>query len=339
MPDEPYSRFRLWARCLWRYRYGSAFHLFSTLLFALVMRLYQAPEEAIRYGLLLSLALGLMVLLALSLRQMARQRALASLLSQLPESLSHLPEPEGPAEEACQQLLQELARLHRERITQDDRRYEALSDYYTLWGHQIKTPIAAMGLLLRQEDSEQGRALRNELFKTEQYVDMALNYLRLAGELDDFLFEELALRELVSQVARRFAAQFVQQRLSLTVELPEELRVLTDRKWLHFVLGQLFANALKYTAKGGVRVSFDAKRQELCIADTGRGIRKEDLPRVFEPGFTGYSGRVDQQATGIGLSLCQTACRRLGHSLRIESGPGQGTRLYIGFGRQNLTIE
>lgn len=330
---------RLWGRCLWRCRLGAALYLLSTLLFALVMGLYGAAAEGIRYGLLLSLVLGLVGLLVISLRLYGKARALQALSDALPDSLAHLPSASGPVEEAHQALLRELARRYRERVTQDDQRYEALTAYYTLWGHQIKTPIAAMGLLLNREDSAQARQLQSELLRTEQYVDMALNYLRLQAEVDDFRFEQLALRELVSEAARRFAAQFVHKRLSLAVTVPEERSVLSDRKWLRFVVEQLLANALKYTEQGGITIRWAEDREELCIADTGRGIRPEDLPRVFDLGFTGYTGRVDQRATGIGLTLCRDACRRLNHSLRIESALGQGTRVFIGFSRGGISIE
>lgn len=309
------------------------------LLFSLVLGLSGAGTPGLWYGLILCLSLGLIALLLAGLRTLGQVRALQALLGGLPESLNHLPPALGPVAGLYQQLLGELALRHRRQVTQDDERYQALTAYYTLWGHQIKTPIAAMGLLLNREDSAMARQLQGELLRTEQYVDMALNYLRLDAEVDDFRFEQLALKPLVSAAARRFAAQFVEKRLSLSLEIPDDLLVLSDGKWLRFVLEQLLANALKYTGQGGIRIRWLMDTQELMMEDTGRGIRPEDLPRVFELGFTGFTGRVDQQATGIGLFLCRRICQRLNHSLRIQSALTEGTQLYVGFARDGMSIE
>ena len=331
--------FRLYLRSLWHHRVAAALYLLGMLLFALVLHLSGAGTPGLWYALILSLSLGLIALLLAGLYTFGQARRLHALLYALPESLHHLPPAQGPVMEAHQQLLMELALRYRQQVTEDDQRYQALTAYYTLWGHQIKTPIAAMGLLLNREDSAMARQLQVELLRTEQYVDMALNYLRLNAEVDDFRFERLPLKPQVSAAARRFAAQFVEKRLSLRVEVPDDLLVLTDGKWLRFVLEQLLANALKYTAEGGIHIGWDEATQELMIQDTGRGIRPEDLPRVFELGFTGFTGRVDQQATGIGLYLCRRICQRLNHSLTIQSTLAEGTQLFIGFKRGGISIE
>ncbi len=308
------------------------------LILYVVTALYQLNMEALGYG-------GLLCLLPLSLaawvdylRYAAHHQALARLLPGLPESISHLPETSGLVQQDYQAALKALYQQHKQQVTQADARSQALAHYYTLWSHQIKTPLAAMRLLL-QEDTAHDRKLLGELFKVNQYVNMALGYARLDSQASDFVFSRLKLASPVSQTARRFAAQFVAKRLSLNLSVPEEASAVTDEKWLCFLLEQLLSNAIKYTQAGGVSISWEEGQKELIIQDTGMGIMPEDLPRVFEMGFTGYNGRVDQQATGIGLFLARETAQRLGLTLRLDSKPGQGTRAVIGFPRETLMVE
>ena len=131
------------------------------------------------------------------------------------------------------------------------------------------------------------------------------------------------------------------KRLSLDFAIPSDVTVLTDEKWLGFVLGQLLMNALQYTQSGGVRLYLEPDAPlTLVIADSGCGIRPEDLPRVFEQGYTGLSGRQNQGSTGLGLHLCRQITDRLGHSLRLESdGPRRGTRALLGLASAALEVE
>ena len=214
--------------------------------------------------------------------------------------------------------------------------YREMIEYYTLWAHQIKTPIAAMRLLLQQEDSDRNRELLSELFKIEQYVLMVLQYLRLESESSDLVLKTQNLDDIIRQAVKKYAPLFIRKKLTLVYE-PVNCQVLTDEKWLEFVLEQILSNAIKYTKRGSVAVYMDDREEKtLVIADTGIGIAAEDVPRVFEKGFTGYNGRYDKRSTGIGLYLCRRVLNRLSHTIRIESEPGQGTRVYINLDTVNL---
>ena len=176
-----------------------------------------------------------------------------------------------------------------------------------------------------------------ELFRMEQYVDMVLQYLRLSSGENDLVIREYKLDELIREAVRKYAAQFVLKKLRLTY-IPTEISVVTDRKWFGCILEQLLSNAIKYTPAGGsiaIRVEEDA----LHISDTGIGIAPEDLPRVFEQGYTGENGREQQRATGLGLYLCREALTRLGHSIRLESTPGQGTTAFVWLERDEREYE
>lgn len=184
--------------------------------------------------------------------------------------------------------------------------------------------------------------MQNELFRIEQYADMALQYTRLGAETNDFVFEHVMLDEVIRPSIHKYARQFIQKQLRLSYA-PCELMAVTDKKWLGFVLDQLLSNAVKYTKQGGVTIRvcgdkhlFDktetsGESVRIIIEDTGIGIHAEDLPRVCEKGYTGYNGHADKYSTGIGLYLCRSILDKLGHSFQITSEQGRGTRVEIVF--------
>lgn len=215
-------------------------------------------------------------------------------------------------------------------------KYSDMVDYYTMWVHQIKTPIASMHLILQKEDSEDSRRLRAELFRVEQYVQMVLCFLRLDSDFTDYVIKEYRVDDIIRPAVRRLAPQFIMKKLSLEYEQTDEV-ALTDEKWLSFVVEQVLSNAVKYTSAGSISIKCDGDR--LVISDTGIGIAAEDLPRIFDKGYTGFNGRADRKASGIGLYLCRRICDNLGHSIKAESVPGHGTTIIIGLERDKLEVE
>ena len=303
--------------------------------FAAVFSLYDLPAEAVWYAALLCLAVNAALFLPGYLSYVGRHRALRDLTRQDRPNLEELPPPRDALEADYQALLRAAAAARGRAETEARTARQDMTDYYTLWAHQIKTPIAAMRLLLGEGDGRDA-ALQAELLRIEQYVDMVLNYLRLDSESSDFLLRETALDGVVRQAVRRCARLFIQKKLRLDFQETGRT-VLTDEKWLYFVVVQLLTNAVKYTPKGSVTIRGEG--ETLVIADTGIGIRQEDLPRVFEKGYTGYNGHEDKRSTGIGLYLCRRVCDKLGHGIRIESQPGQGTRVYLDLSRERQLLE
>lgn len=175
-----------------------------------------------------------------------------------------------------------------------------------------------------------------ELFRIEQYVEMVLSYQRLGSDTVDLVLRRVELDRVLRGCVRKFAGLFIMKKLPLELE-ETQLEVLTDEKWLAFVIEQLLSNALKYTREG--RIHIYAEGRSLIIEDTGTGIAPEDLPRLGERGFTGYNGRAEKGSTGLGLYLCRRICNKLGHSLRFESELSHGTRAIIGFSDYNLGVE
>ena len=317
-------------------RLAAAVGLLGAGVSVLVFWLYGLPGEGLVYTLVLWAA-GFSVLGGVDFFRFRRcHRDLEKLHKEILVTAENLPRPGCLIEEDYQSLLRLLESTLRERQAQADQAMADQLAYYTLWVHQIKTPIAAMDLLLQQ--GERGPAAQAELFKISQYVDMALQYVRLDGTTRDLHLSQVSLDQVIRQVVRKYAKLFILKKIRLDFR-ETGLTVLSDEKWLAFLLEQLLSNALKYTPEGGQVAIFGEPREILVIADTGIGIAPEDLPRVFERGFTGQNGRLDKKATGIGLYLCRRMTELLGHTLSITSAPGKGTQVRVGLRRPDLTVE
>lgn len=247
-----------------------------------------------------------------------------------------LPEADGLLARDYQQIIASYERQFQEEQIKMEQKYRDMMEYYTMWTHQIKTPIAAMRLLLQEEDTPLSREMQSELFQTEQYVQMALQYLRMEKMTSDLVFARYDLDALIRQAVRKYAPLFIRRKIILSYE-PVHCEVLTDEKWLVFVLEQILSNALKYTKSGSIHIylSPDAPKT-LVIEDTGIGIAPEDLPRIFEKGYTGCNGRADKRSTGIGLYLCRQIMEKLSHTIRIKSEMGVGTKVYLGLDTVSL---
>ena len=207
-------------------------------------------------------------------------------------------------------------------------------EYYTMWVHQIKTPISALRLLLQEKNKEQDLAEEmDELFQIEQYVEMVLQYMRLDSESTDFVLRKIDLDSVIREAVHKYARLFIRRKIQLKYSAVQ-MEAVTDEKWICFVIGQILSNAIKYTPSGSV-VIYREREGVLAIRDTGIGIRAEDLPRVFEKGYTGYNGHTDKCATGIGLYLCKRILERLSHRIWIESEEGKGTVVRIEFLLEN----
>ena len=128
-----------------------------------------------------------------------------------------------------------------------------------------------------------------------------------------------------------------EKKISLDFQ-PTNYKVLTDEKWLVFVIEQLLSNAIKYTNKGKISI-YPLEDKKLVIEDTGIGISKEDIPRIFDKGFTGYNGRTDKKATGLGLYLCKNILDKLSHKISIESEVGVKTKVILDLAMVNVNIE
>lgn len=298
-------------------------------IFAVTALLYGLPAEPVFYAAVLALAVSAAFFAAGYFSYLRRCAEIERLLFRPQDNYLPLPAAADRLEEDYQQLLLAVCadRAQIAETVHTERR--DLADYYTLWAHQVKTPLAAMRLLAQAPGGCDTEALFAELLRVDQYVDMALSYLKLSGGDGDLLFAHHELDALIKSSLRKYARLFILKNISLTFT-PTTLTVLTDEKWFCFVLEQLLSNSLKYTPAGGA-IRIFADNGVLSVCDNGIGIRPEDLPRVGEKGFTGYNGREDKKASGLGLYLCRMVCDKLGCRMALSSEPGAGTAVQLFF--------
>ena len=317
-----------------RHRLGLVLYLVYVVIFALVMYLYHLPMEAMEYAAGLCSIIGIAFCLVDSLRYRRKLEELGWQMEAIKHGVERFPKPADKQEQIYQELLQVSRRECQRKVANLLKEKKDVTDYFALWTHQIKTPMAAMGLLLQQEVSgeeahyNQKRQVKNELFRIEQYVDMVLQYLRLMDSINDFVLREYDLDSIVRQALRKYAPMFIRKNLTLSYE-GVEMKVATDEKWMVFVVEQLLSNAIKYTPSGEIQIYME--NGCLVVEDSGIGILPEDLPRIFDKGYTGYNGRSDKKASGIGLYLVKEILGRLGHKIYADSESGRGTRMKVLF--------
>ena len=297
--------------------------------FAVVTLMYGYPPEPVLYASCICIYFGAMVCVVSFLRFRRRHFILQKLLENVAVNAQALPTPRGVLEEDYTALIRQLVQANSRLETKMIAVRRENEDYYTMWAHQIKTPISAMRLLMQADDAEESQALMAELFKIEEYVGMVLGYVRSESMSSDLLLRRCALDNIIRQAVRKYAPLFIAKKISLHFA-GTGVQVVTDEKWLLFVLEQLLSNALKYTKEGSICIFMkESAPKTLIIEDTGIGIRAEDIPRVFERGYTGYTGREYTRSTGIGLYLCRRILTKLGHTIAIESEVGRGTRVLL----------
>lgn len=353
---------------------GLVISVFILGVMSLLLFLNEVPTQEIAYGALVWTFLALVLYGYDFFKFRKKLQQLKQLENSIQFELPEFPEAENLLEREYQELLALLYDSKMESCNEFELRRRDMTEYYSMWVHQIKTPIAAMRLVLQNCENEAAwrsetawcsenaiqrettgqqeaagqqvttgqretagqqetaKLLEEELFQIEQYVEMALQYLRLDSVSTDFVLKEEALDGIVREAIRKYAKLFIRKKVSVRYEGIEE-KVVTDEKWLAFVVEQVLSNAIKYTMQGSISIYFeeDGEGGSLIIEDTGIGIRAEDLPRVFEKGYTGYNGRVNKTSSGIGLYLCHEVLKKLSHTIEITSEVGKGTRVKIGF--------
>ncbi len=315
----------------------------------LYMYLIGARKQDLVYAAVLDAILLLVTVLVGFFRYSSKVKALSNALKRPVEEQAQLPEATDDVEMLYQRLLENQSIARSESESSAAIRQSQMRDYYSMWVHQIKTPISAMKLLLEVEreelgqlicDDEQGQYLlsdnmdsfEDELFRIEEYVSMALQYQRVSSTENDFVLEKVSVDGVIRDAIKKYAKIMIRRHIGINYSGTGQ-EVYTDGKWLAFMLEQILSNAIKYTPQGFVTIETAEEKDRffITIKDTGIGIKAEDLPRVFEKGYTGYNGHADKKATGIGLYLCRQMADKLGHTIRMESEIGKGTKVWIGF--------
>ena len=315
----------------------------------LYMYLIGARKQDLVYAVVLDAILLLITVLVGFFRYSSKVKALSNALKRPVEEQAQLPEAIDDVEMLYQRLLENQSIARSEAESSAAIRQSQMRDYYSMWVHQIKTPISAMKLLLEVEREELGQLIcddeqsqyllsdnmdsfEDELFRIEEYVSMALQYQRVSSTENDFVLEKVSVDGVIRDTIKKYAKIMIRRHIGINYSGTGQ-EVYTDGKWLAFMLEQILSNAIKYTPQGVVTIETAEEKDRffITIKDTGIGIKAEDLPRVFEKGYTGYNGHADKKATGIGLYLCRQMADKLGHTIRMESEIGKETKVWIGF--------
>lgn len=231
-----------------------------------------------------------------------------------------------------------LAEQLKDKNRQDMEKQSELVDYFSLWIHQIKTPVSAMSLVLQRqkEKGDEHKKLEQELIYLNDYIHLALNYLKLEETGKELEIETIELDDLIKTVVKKYAILFIYNKIKLDFE-PTHLTIQSDRKWVQVLIEQIISNSLKYTKQGTIRV-YAGSGQHLIVEDTGSGISPSDLPKIFEKGYTGLNGRLHDKSTGIGLFISRKITRRLNITLDIESELNVGTKAMIDFSNEESVL-
>jgi len=237
-----------------------------------------------------------------------------------------LPKSNSIIEEDYQEIIRSLNEEIKKVNTDFNVRYTDRINYYTLWIHQIKLPIASMKLTLDNEDNNLSRKLKSDLKRIEQYAEMVMTYLRLEEETKDYVFGSYILDDLIKEQLRYFSSEFIDRKLKLIYE-PINKEFVTDKKWFSFIITQIISNSLKYTNEGYIRIYLE--KDNLYIEDTGIGIEKSDIPRIFEKGYTGFNGLGNKSASGIGLYLVKKIADELSIGITVYSIVEKGTTVCL----------
>ncbi len=251
--------------------------------------------------------------------------------------LNALPKAYSFEQRVYRELLQKLYEQQNQRLEKLYQEKKENLEFITSWVHEIKTPISVSRLVIENSRNKPVEevldSLVEELDKIESQVEQVLYNSRADEFAKDYMISEVPLEEVAKAVVKKHAATFIHKKIS--IELSDmKLEVISDRKWVFYIIDQLLSNSLKYTDSGGkiqVKGQETEKEKQLIIEDNGIGILPEDIGRVFERGFTGYNGRREQKATGMGLYLARRLARKLGHEISIESEPGVFTRVTLHF--------
>ncbi|MEJ7158582.1 sensor histidine kinase [Staphylococcus caprae] len=209
-----------------------------------------------------------------------------------------------------------------------------VESYFLTWVHQIKTPITASQLLLERNEENVVNRVRQEIVQIDNYTSLALSYLKLLNEESDMTISEVEINELIRPLIMKYRIQFIEQHTRIHYEKCED-KVLTDAQWASIMIEQILNNALKYARGKDIWIEFDASEQSLIIKDNGVGISKADIPKIFDKGYSGYNGRLNEESSGIGLFIVKHISNHLNHEVDVDSKLNEGTTFKIHFPRED----
>ena len=290
--------------------------------------LYRIPIEVILYPYILTIVFVLIVLLFDYIKYKEKVNKIIQICNDVSSCYSVKINDKNIFDEYYLDIINELLKENRKQVSQIQKKVSDINDYFSIWVHQIKTPIASMKLKIDNEQMDLLQ-LASDLNRIDHYVDLVLSFLKFDEEKIDLYFRKTDVDKIMRESLKKFSNDFIIKKIKLDYKLSKR-EVLTDEKWLSFVFDQLLSNALQYTDKGTISIYYDGDSC-LCIKDSGIGIALADIERLFEKGFTGYNGRQYKKASGIGLYMCKRMCDKLNIAISIESIVNEYTLVKLKF--------
>ncbi len=212
-----------------------------------------------------------------------------------------------------------------------------LEEYFLLWVHQIKTPITVSDLILQKEKTPYTCQLKEQMFYIREYTNMAINYMKLKDRQADMDIAEVEIDQLLKSLLRKYSGLFIDKNISLDYQ-PIDTKIITDARWATILIEQILANALKYTNSGKITLSFDRDKNALKVKDTGIGIKSEDINKIFDRGYSGFNGRINEKSSGIGLYLVKKIAILLNIKIEVCSTVNVGSEFIICFPKQSYNF-
>lgn len=212
-----------------------------------------------------------------------------------------------------------------------------LEEYFLLWVHQIKTPITVSDLILQKEKNPYTCQLKEQMFYIREYTNMAINYMKLKDRQADMDIAEVEIDKLLKSLLRKYSGLFIDKNISLDYQ-PIDTKIITDARWATILIEQILANALKYTNSGKITLSFARDKNALKVKDTGIGIKSEDINKIFDRGYSGFNGRINEKSSGIGLYLVKKIAILLNIKIEVCSTVNVGSEFIICFPKQSYNF-
>lgn len=309
----------------------------------LLFRAFRIDNEIIISILIIFLVGNSLILLIDYFRKRKFYSELLSNINKLDKAylvLEMLDEPEFLEGKLLYQALYDINKSMCENVNMIDNSIKDFKEYVEMWIHEVKIPLASLVLTINNHKNDISPKIKSQLKRLEDYVDQVLFYVRSENAEKDYLIKEVNLGSIIKNIGIKNMDDLLENNIEFIVD-KVNVSVMSDSKWLEFVLGQIINNSIKY--KRNIKNSYikintfeKDNKVTLTIEDNGIGIKKSDLNQVFSKSFTGENGRIRSKSTGMGLYIAKNMCEKLGHKISIESEVGNYTRVSITFSKDRF---
>lgn len=295
--------------------------------------IFKTKRELNIFILFLLLIMGIILLLLDFFRKRNFYNKLIENISDLDQKyliLEFMNEPDFYEGKILYELLYEINKSYIEKMNEYKKNVNSFKEYVEMWIHEVKLPISTMVLL--NHNHKLDKRMNNQLNKIDNYIDQILYYVRSENAEKDYIIKETSIKKIINNVLLKNKDDIIENSIELEVEIKDE-KILTDGKWMEFILNQIINNSIKYRQSNPI-IKIKYKNNLLEIYDNGIGIKESDKKRVFDKMFTGENGKENIKSTGMGLYIAKEMCSKLGHEIMIESEENKYTCVKITF-KQN----